>query len=183
MGGYSALAISKKKKQELVADYEEKLRRSQAVILTDYQGLDVAQIGQLRSRLRGVGTGYHVIKNSLLCLALEEAELPELTSLLDGPTAIGFCYEDAQPAARVLVDFASEGNTLALKGGLLGERVLASDDVSRLASLPPQEVLISQLLAALQSPLAGLLNVLSGPMRGLATVLNARVDQLQSAES
>jgi large subunit ribosomal protein L10 len=177
------LAISKGKKQELVADYEEKLRRSAAIILTDYQGLDVAGISELRARLRAVGTGYHVIKNTLVARALEEAELPELASLLDGPTAIGFCYEDAQPAARILVEFAGDGGTFALKGGLLGERVLSSGDISRLATLPSREVLISQLLAGFQSPMVGLANVLTGPMRGLMTVLKARADQVQSEQA
>lgn len=177
------MAISKEKKRQLVADYRERLERSQAVILTNHQGLNVAQISELRNRLRAVGTGYQVIKNTLLGLALQEAKLPDLDTLLERPTAVGFCYEDAQPAARVLVEFTREASTLGLKGGLLGHRPLTTGDINRLANLPSRNVLLAQVLAGLQSPIRGLVNVLSGPMRGLVTVLKARTDQLTSAES
>jgi len=177
------LAISKDKKRELVADYEEKLKRSQAIILTNYQGLNVTEINQLRNQLRVAGTGYHVIKNTLLSLALEKAGLPKPDALLEGPTAVSFCYQDAQPAAKVLTKFASGHNGFSLKGGLLGHRLLTGEDITRLANLPPRDVLVAQVLAALQSPMIRLANVLSGPMRGLVTVLKARADQLGSAES
>jgi len=177
------LAITKAKKQQLVADYAEKLGRSQAVILANHQGLNVAQISELRHRLRGVGTSCQVIKNTLFRLALEETELPELDTLLDGPTAISFCYQEVQPTAQVLVEFTREAGTFALKGGLLGQRVLAREDISQLANLPSREILLSQVLSAFQSPMRGMVNVLSGPMRGLATVLKARADQLAPAES
>ena len=176
------MAISKDKKRELVADYEERLKHSRAIILTNPEGLNVNQISELRSRLRAVGTGYQVIKNTLLNLALLETELPNLDPLLEGPTAIGFCYQDAQPAAKVLVEFAGAGNTLNLKGGVLGQRVLAVEDIRRLAYLPSQEILMAQILTAFQSPIRGLVNVLSGPLRGLTTVLMARVDQMGSSE-
>jgi len=177
------LTISKEKKRELVADYRERLERSQAVILTNYQGLNVAQISELRNRLRAVGTVYQVMKNTLLRLALQEAKLSELDTFLEGPTAIGFCYQDVQPAARVLVEFTREASTFALKGGLLGRRLLTTEDINRLANLPSREVLLAQVLAAFQSPMRGLASVLSGPMRGLVTVLEARTDRLASAES
>jgi len=166
----------------LVADYRAKLGGSRGIILTDYQGLNVAQINELRNRLRAVGTGYHVVKNTLLRLALQEAELPELHALLEGPTAVGFCYQDVQPGAGVLVEFTREASTFGLKGGLLGHRRLTTEDIHRLANLPSREVLLAHLLAAFQSPIRGLVNVLSGSMRGLVTVLKARADQLASAE-
>jgi len=177
------LAISKQKKQELVTDYREKLERSQAVILTNYQGLNVAQINELRNRLRAVGAGYHVTKNTLFKLALQEAKLPEMDALLEGPTAVSFCYQDVPPVAKILVDFTREVGTFALKGGLLGTRILTEQDINLLASLPSREVLLAQVVAAFQSPLRRLINVLSGPMRGLVTVLKARADQLTPAET
>jgi large subunit ribosomal protein L10 len=176
------LAITKAKKQQLVADYAEKLGRSQAIILANHRGLNVAQISELRHRLRAVGTGYQVIKNTLFRLALEEANLAELGALLEGPTSTSFCYQEVQPAARVLVEFTREASPFALKGGLLGHRLLAREDISQLASLPSREILLSQVLAAFQSPMRGLVNVLSGPMRGFMTVLKARADQLAPAE-
>jgi large subunit ribosomal protein L10 len=178
-----ALAISREKKQELVADYRERLERSQAVILTSYQGLNVAQISELRNRLRAVGTGYQVIKNTLLRLALQEAKLPRLDTLLEEPTAIGFCYQEVQPAVKVLTEFSRETGTFGLKGGLLGHRLLTTEDINSLASLPSRDTLLAQVLTALQSPVRGLVSVLSGPIRGLVAVLKARADQLASAES
>lgn len=177
------MAISKEKKQELVANYREKLERSQAVILTNYQGLNVAQISELRNRLRTVGTGYQVIKNTLLRLALQEAKLPQMDTLLEEPTAIGLCYQEVQPAVRVLVEYTREASPFGLKGGLLGHRLLTTEDINWLANLPSREVLLAQVLAGFQSPMRELVNVLSGPMRGLITVLKARGDQLASAES
>ena len=176
------MAISSGKRRELVADYREKLERSEGMILTNYEGLNVAQMNELRNRLRAVGTGYHVVKNTLFRLALQEAKLPELDSLLAGPTAVGFCYHDAQPGARVLVGFTREASSLGLKGGLLGGRVLTMEEITRLANLPSREVLLTQVLSGFQSPIRGLVNVVSGPMRGLVTVLKARADQLASAE-
>lgn len=177
------MAITKAKKHQLVADYVEKLGRSEAVILANHQGLNVTQISELRHRLRGVGTGCQVIKNTLFRLALEETDLPELDTLLDGPTAISFCYQEVQPAAQVLVEFTREASPFTLKGGLLGRRVLATEDINQLASLPSRDILLAQVLAAFQSPLRGMVNVLSGPARGLVTVLKARADQLAPAES
>jgi len=176
------LAISQDKKQQLLADYVEKLSRSQAVILANYQGLSVARISELRKRLRPVGSGCQVIKNTLLRLALQEAKLTGLDDLLEGPTAISYCYQDAQPVAQMLVEFTREGSPFALKGGLLGRRPLTADDISRLANLPSREVLLAQVLAGFQAPMRGLVRVLNGPMRGLITVLKARADQMAPAE-
>lgn len=177
------MAITKAKKQQLVADYAEKLGRSQAVILANHQGLNVSQLSELRHRLRGVGTGCQVIKNTLFHLALEEAELPKLDALLEGPTCTSFCYQEVQPAAQILVEFTREASTFSLKGGLLGHRLLTREDINQLASLPSRDILLAQVLAAFQSPLRGMVNVLSGPARGLVTVLKARADQLAPAES
>ena len=176
------MAISSAKRRELVADYRRKLERGEGTILTNYEGLNVAQINELRNRLRAVGTGYHVVKNTLFRLALQEAKLPELDALLVGPIAVGFCYDDVQPGARVLVEFTREASSLGLKGGLLGHRVLTAEEINRLANLPSREVLLGQVLSGFQSPVRGLVNVLSGSMRGLVTVLKARADQLASAE-
>lgn len=176
------MAISRAKRQELVADYREKLERSEGMILTSHEGLNVAQMNALRNRLRAVGTGYHVVKNTLFGLALQEAKLPELDALLSGPTAVGFCYQDMQLGARVLVEFASEATSLGPKGGLSGRRLLTTEEINRLADLPSRGVLLSQVLSGLQSPITRLLNVLSGSMGGLVTVLRARADQLASAE-
>ena len=175
-----SLAISKEKKQELVKNYAEQFSRSQAAILTDYRGLPVTEINRLRNKMREAGSGYHVVKNRLVKLALREAGLPVPEELLHGPTAIGFCYEDVIAPAKVLTEYAKESKVLTIKGGILGERVIDVQAISSLADLPPRDVLLAQVLSGVQSPIAGLVNVLSGTLRGLVTVLKARADQLEA---
>jgi large subunit ribosomal protein L10 len=177
------LAISKEKKQELVKSYAEELSRSQAAFLTDYRGLPVTELNRLRNKMREAGSGYHVVKNRLVKLALREAGLPVPEELLQGPTAIGFCYEDVIAPAKVLTDYANESKVLTIKGGILGERVIDVQAISSLANLPSRDVLLAQLLSGIQSPIAGLVNVLSGTLRGLVTVLKARADQLEAGNA
>ena len=177
------MSISKEKKQELVKSYAEELSRSQAAFLTDYHGLPVTELNRLRNKMREAGSGYHVVKNRLVKLALREAGLPVPEELLQGPTAIGFCYEDVIAPAKVLTDYAKESKVLTIKGGILGERVIDVQVISSLADLPSRDVLLAQLLSGIQSPIAGLVNVLSGTLRGLVTVLKARADQLEAGNA
>ncbi len=177
------MAISKEKKEQIVADLADKISRSEGLIMTDYRGLNTAEIGELRNKLRETETGYHVVKNSLMKLALEQAGLPWQQSLFDGPTAIGFCYEDVPGPAKTLVDFANESKTFSIRGGMLGEGLLTAAQISDLAALPSGEILIAQVVARIQGPLVGLIGVLSAPLRNLAYVLQARSGQLEEAEA
>ena len=177
------MAISKEKKQQLVKSYAEEFSRSQAVFLTDYRGLPVAELNRLRNKMREAGSGYHVVKNRLVKLALREAGLPVPEELLQGPTAIGFCYEDAVAPAKVLTEYTKESKVLTIKGGILGERVIDVQAISSLANLPSRDVLLAQLVSGVQSPIAGLVNVLSGTLRDLVTVLKARADQLEAGSA
>ena len=177
------MAISKEKKQELVKSYVEEFSRSQAAILTDYRGLSVAELNRLRNKMREAGSGYHVVKNRLVKLALREAGLPVPEELLQGPTAIGYCYEDVIAPAKVLTEYTKESKMLTIKGGILGDRVIDVEAISSLADLPSRDVLLAQLLSGVQSPVAGLVNVLSGTLRGLVTALKARADQLEAGSA
>ncbi len=177
------MALSRKKKEQIVADLADKISRSEALIMTDYRGLNTSEIGELRNKLRETETGYHVVKNSLMKLALEQAGLPWQQSLFDGPTAIGFCYEDVPGPAKILVDFAKESKTFSIMGGMLGEELLNAAQISDLGALPSGEVLIAQVVARIQGPLVGLISVLSAPLRNLAYVLQARSGQLEEAEA
>ena len=177
------MAISKEKKQELVKSYAEEFSRSQAAFLTDYRGLPVTELNRLRNKMREVGSGYHVVKNRLVKLALREAGLPVPEEFLQGPTAIGFCYEDVIAPAKVLTEYAKESKVLSIKGGILGDKVVDIQAISSLANLPPRDVLLAQLVGGIQSPVAGLVNVLSSTLRGLVTVLKARADQLEAGSA
>lgn len=177
------MAISREKKEEIVADLTDKLSGSEALIMTDYRGLSASAINELRNELRAEETGYHVVKNSLVKLAMERAGLPWEESLFDGPTAIGFCYEEVTGPAKVLVDFTKESKTFAVRGGMLGSELLDKDQISALAELPSGEVLIAQVVARIRGPLAGLVNVLNAPLQNLVTVLQARSGELEEAEA
>jgi len=177
------LAISKQKKHELVADYAERLARSEAVIFTDFRGLSVNAQGVLRKQLRESQSSFQVVKNRLLLRALTDAGMSVPEETLTGQTAVGYCFQDAAGVVKILADFGKASGFLTFKGGLLGSRFIGAEDVQRLAALPPREVLLSRAIGSMQSPISGLVNVLAGPLRGLATVLQAHADQLASAEA
>lgn len=177
------MAITKERKQELVTLYTDLLERSQAVILTNYHGLDVAQITQLRRRIREANGAYYVTKNTLIGLALERKGLKLPKEWLEGPTAIGFCFDEVPAIAKTIVDFAGEAELLTIKGAVLGDRAVGEEKVRVLASLPPTEILQAQVLGALTAPMSGLVGALNGVLAGLVGVFDARKDQLSEPEA
>ena len=177
------MAISREKKEQLISWYTDLFSRTRAAILTDYRGLTVADISQLRNKLRETQSEYHVTKNRLVKLALKEAGLPVPENLLEGPTATGFCFEEVPAVAKVLVDYSKESKTLVIKGGLLGDRIISADQVTALAELPPREVLLAHVLGTIQSPASGVARALAGSMRSILYVLKARVEQLEQQAS
>ncbi|MEJ2208534.1 MAG: 50S ribosomal protein L10 [Anaerolineae bacterium] len=175
------MAISREKKEQMVAEYLDNMSRSRAMILADYRGLTVANITQLRQNLREVDGSFHVVKNTLFERALQEAGMPVPTEQMDGPLAIGFCYGDTPPVAKALVDFARGVDVLEIKGAILGTDIIDAAGVRGLAELPPRDVLRAQLIAAIEGPMSNLVNVLNAPMREIAQVLKARSEQDQEA--
>jgi large subunit ribosomal protein L10 len=173
-----SLAISKKKKQTMIGEYVAMLSDAKAVLVTEYRGMTVADITRLRRQIEESGAHYVVVKNTLFKRALVQVGLPVPEELLTGPVAVGIVPRDAAAASKTLADFGVTNELLVIKGGLLGERQMNKAQVLSLATLPSREVLLSQVLAGLQSPIAGLVNVLNGPIRGLVYVLQARSDQL-----
>ncbi len=176
--------VRKEKKPEIVEQVSDMLSRSEVVVATDYRGLTVAQITELRRRLRKQGIEYHVVKNTLAGFAANKVGKSDLTQLLEGPTAIAFGYNDPVQAPKILLEFQKTADDipLSIKGGLLGDRFLSAKDVVALAKLPPKEELISKIIGTMQSPIYGLLIVLNGNMRGLAGVLQARIKQIEEGE-
>ena len=175
------MAISKETKQEMVTDYVERMSNSQALILTDYRGLSVGQLGDLRNRLRENQGQFQVVKNSLFEIALGQAGLPIPAEQLQGTVAVGYCLQEVPPVAKTLTDFAKETNIMAIRGAILGTELVGPDGVQSLADLPPREVLLAQLLGAVQGPMVGLASVLVAPLRDLVQVLHARSEQMQDA--
>jgi large subunit ribosomal protein L10 len=169
-----------KKKIEMVESLQEVFTKCSVGILTDYRGLSTAELTNLRRRLRDAGIDYRVVKNSLAQFAAKQAGMEELASSFEGPVAVALGYDEITAAAKTLDDYIrTTKSILSIKGGFMEDRVLSASEVETLAKLPSREVLISQVMAGIQSPITGLVNVLAGPIRGLMGVLQARIQQLE----
>lgn len=166
----------------MVADYVHNMSKCQAVILTDYRGLSVADITDLRRRMRDVHGGFQVVKNTLFRRALQEADFSLSQEPLEGPIAVGYCFEEVPPVAKVLLDFASESGVLKVRGALLGAQFTDAEGVKAIAALPPREVLLAELLGSVQGPMSGLVSTIMAPLRELAQVLHARAESGASGD-
>ncbi|MBM4429914.1 MAG: 50S ribosomal protein L10 [Chloroflexi bacterium] len=175
------MAISKEKKQQVVTELKDMLTRSRLVIISDYRGLTAEQMVQVRNRLRPLNSRFIVAKNTLVLKSLAEAALPQPEALLQGPTALSFCFEDMSQPVKAIQELAAETEILSIKGGLLGDRVLNAQDVKILGQLPKVEVLRAEALAGVQSPVAGFVGLLDSALRGLLYTLNARAEEMGKA--
>src|SRR5436190_22028069 len=165
------------RKKEAVKELQDLFQNSQVLIFTDYRGLSVADITNLRRQLRDKGVEYHVTKNSLTTLASEHAGLGDLGELLDGPTAIAFVNDDIPGAAKVLADFVRTSRILQIRGGLMGHTTISADQVGDLTKLLTREQYIARVLGSMQSPISGMVGALAGVIRNFMNVMQARVDQ------
>jgi len=165
----------KEKKAQIVSNLVDDLSRSTIIITTNYQGLLAKQMADLRNALAKAGIGYHVVKNTLVYRAADQASKPHLRDIVEGPVALAFGYEDIVTTVKTLNQYIkSSALSLQIRGGLLGDRILLPEELATLANLPPREVLISRLLGQLQAPIGTLHNIISFPLRGLLTVLQNR---------
>jgi large subunit ribosomal protein L10 len=172
----------KEQKAEQVDLIAEKLKRAKVAVLTDYRGLTVPQIQDLRSKLRGGDVEYRVVKNTLARRAAESAGVPALEAVLKGPIAIAFGYDDLGVPAKLINEFVrSTRLKLDVIGGLVEGRVFTPDQVKQLADLPSRESLIAQLLGTLQSPVGQLVGIMQTPVQQLIGVLNAYQEKLEAA--
>jgi large subunit ribosomal protein L10 len=153
------------------------LEESQAVFAVDYRGITVAQVADLRTKLRAADATFRVVKNSLTERAADKAGAEALKATLDGPTALTFVRGDAAAAAKALSDAQRTTEVLAFKGGLMNGSVLTPDDIKAISRLPAREVLYGQLVGMVASPLNGLVRGLNGLIAGIAIQLKAIHDQ------
>lgn len=167
-------------KKETVSELADKLERANIAITTSYRGLTVAQMTELRRKLRQEQIEYRVVKNNLVRFAAERTGREGLTGVIQGPTAIAFGYGDVAVPAKTLLDhIRSTKIELGIIGGLMGNRVLSAAEVTALATLPSREVLIARMLSGMQGSIYGLVNVLNANIAGLVNLLNARKQQLE----
>lgn len=172
--------MSREKKAETIDRLQAAFSKASISILTDYRGLATSEMTDLRRRLQGSGGEYKVVKNTLARFAVARAGKEDFASSFEGPIAVAFGYGDVVAPAKVLASFIAEANTsLSIKGGLLGDRVLTSEEVISLARLPSREVLLARALGQMKSPIWALVNCLAAPMREMIGVLQARITQLE----
>jgi large subunit ribosomal protein L10 len=171
---------TKAQKQEVVTALAARLRRSSTFYVTDFTGLDVAQLTQLRRRLRKAGTEFVVVKNTLVRRALGDAQVPGLEDHLAGPTGLVLAGADPVAAAKVLTEFAKEFEKPAIKVGLVDGKAVTPEQVKRLAGLPTRNELLAQLGGALQAPMADFVGALNGLLMMMVGALEALRDQRSS---
>ena len=172
----------KEQKAEQVDEIAERLKKAKVAVLTDYRGLTVSQLQDLRTRLRGGDVEYRVVKNTLARRAAEAAGVPALQPELKGPVAIAFGYDDLGLPARLINEFVRATRLkLEVVGGLVEGRVFSPAQVKQLADLPSRESLIAQLLGTLQSPVGQLVGIMQTPVQQLVGVLNAYKEKVEAA--
>jgi large subunit ribosomal protein L10 len=181
------------RKTTIVADLTDKFSRMQLAMVADYRGLTVAEMAELRQKMRESGAEIMVAKNTLIRLAARETGHQALEPLLDGPTALTLAYDDIAKVAKDLNDYVKASPKFTLRGGLLGHSLITADGLKEVAKIPSRIEVLGQIVGGLQSPLAGLLGILDAPARDLVGVINApvadilgvlqaRITQLQEGE-
>jgi len=164
--------VARPEKEAVVKELTDKFGSAKSLVITDYLGLNVAEMTELRSKLREAGVEFKVVKNTLATIAANDVEMEEMTEYFSGPTAIAFGEEDAVSPAKVLVEFAKDHEVLEIKAGLLNGEIISKEKVESLAEIPSREELLAKAFASMKAPLSGLVNVLQGNIRGLVQVLN-----------
>lgn len=170
------MALSKERKEELQAQYKSWIEDSQAVVLTEYTGLTMSMIDELRTKVREAGGEFHVVKNTLGKRAFDAAGFSAPDEYWIGSTAFGVAFEDAPGVAKVIKDFGKDAPMVKIKGGLMDGELVTPDIVMALADLPPLPVVRGQLLGVISAPASKLARIIAEPGRALAQVVKAHAD-------
>lgn len=168
-------------KKQVTRDLNERFSKSKIVIATDYKGLDVEAMNELRTKLRDADAEYQVAKNTLLIRASEETDVALIKDCFTGPTAIALSYEDPVAPAKALTEFAKDHNKLEIKFGVMDGKVLDLSSIEALAKLPSHEALLGQLLSVLNGVPTGFVRTLNAIPGQLVNVLTAIKDQKEAA--
>jgi large subunit ribosomal protein L10 len=168
-------------KQQITEDLHARFARSAIIVVTDYKGLDVDSMNDLRRKLRESNIEYQVVKNTLLIRAAEDTEAALIKDHFKGPSAVAISYDDPVAPAKVLTQFAKDNDKLEIKVGVLNGKVLDVKAIRALATLPSWEVVLAQFLSALNAVPTSLVRALAEIPRGLVNVLSAIKDQKEAA--
>jgi large subunit ribosomal protein L10 len=167
-------------KRAVVERLTTRIRESETMIVTDYRGLSVTQMAEVRAQLREAGATFQIAKNTLARLAAAQAEKPDLVEFLEGPTAIAFVADDAPAAAKKLGEIARQTRILTVR---MEGRRLSAEEVRQLGELPTRDVLRSQVVGAVAGPIQGAYNVLAAPLREFLVVLDQYIQKRQAEEA
>lgn len=165
--------MKKERKVKVVESLKERLGKARSLVLTDYRGLTHRQMEEIKKALKEVGADFLVTKNTLLKIAMANGKVQMANEHLTGPTATLFSYQDEIAPLSTLAKFIKNFGLPQIKVGILGEKILSSEEILKLAFLPSKEVLISQLISQLKAPIYGLHNALSWNTRKLVLTLSS----------
>lgn len=167
-------------KQKITQDLHERFSKSAIVVVTDYKGLDVSSMNDLRRKLREEGVEFQVAKNTHLMRAAKDTEVALIQGYFKGPSAVALSYTDPVAPAKILTQFAKDNQKLEIKGGVLNHKVLDAGAIMALAKLPSREVLLGQLLSVLNEVPASFVRTIAQIPRSLLNVLTAIRDQKEA---
>jgi large subunit ribosomal protein L10 len=174
--------MNREQKSVAIAEIATQIDESEAIFAVDYRGITVAQVAELRAKLREADASFKVVKNSLTERAADQVGAEDLKGYLAGPTALTFVRGDAAMAAKAVADFARATQLLPFKGGVMGGAPLDVDQIRSLSRLPSREVLYGQLVGVVASPIGGLVRSLGGLLGGLAVALGQVREKKESGE-
>jgi large subunit ribosomal protein L10 len=180
-GGEYPLAVSKARKEEVLATYAEWMKKSQAVILVEYTGLKMKDLDNIRAKVRDSGGEFHVMKNTLARRAFADSGMEFPGEFLEKSTAVSFAFADPVLTAKALSDATKGSGFVKVKGGFLSGQILDPAQVKALAEMPPLPVVRAQLLGVLQAPAGKLVRTIAEPARGLAAVIKAFAEKVPVA--
>ena len=175
------MALSKQKKNEVIDQYKDWLKNSQAVIVVEYTGATMKDMENIRAKIRETGGEFHVVKNTLATLALEASGYAAPAGLLENSSAASFAFSDPAATAKALAEATKGMEAVKVKGGYMGLQLLSAAQVKSLAELPPLPVVRAQLLGVLQAPAGKLVRTIAEPARSLASVFRAYSEKAQAA--
>ena len=168
-------------KKEIVKELNERFSKAAVVIVTDYKGLDVAAINDLRRRLRKEEVEYQVVKNSLMVIASQETDVALIKETFKGPSAVALSYSDPVAPAKVLTEFAKDHDVFEIKVGVMDGQVIELNEIKALSALPSREVLLGTFVSVLNNVPAGFVRTIAEIPRRLLNVLQAIKDQKEAA--
>ena len=175
------MALSKQKKNEVIDQYKDWLKNSQAVIVVEYTGATMKDLENIRAKIRESGGEFHVVKNTLATLALEASGYAAPAGLLENSSAASFAFSDPAATAKALAEATKGMEAVKVKGGYMGLQLLSAAQVKSLAELPPLPVVRAQLLGVLQAPAGKLVRTIAEPARSLASVFRAYSEKAQAS--